>query len=78
MKQIFTPNHLVKLLYRETSDSEARALEAAVEESVELKEKYEALSRAFRELPRVRFNPSTASLEKILSHSAHMAIEEQA
>ena len=78
MKQTYTKNHLLKYLYRETSLSETLAIEEALVEDRNLFEELQGLKEAYSQLPKVKFNPSSSTIDKILSYSKQTALEEQA
>lgn len=78
MQQRFTPNQLVQYLYRETSISDTFAIEETLSEDVSTREEFELLSKAYRQLPKVKFNPSDQAVQNILRHSERTALTEQA
>ena len=75
MKQKFTPEQLVQYIYRETSAATTMAINESLREDWELQEEYRAMRRSFRELPKVTFQPSVATLQNILSYSSLTAVE---
>ncbi len=77
MEQTFTKSTLVKYLYGETSAVETIAIREALQENILLREKYEELRRAYDQLPRVKFNAKSATLQNILDYSKRTALEEQ-
>lgn len=78
MTQNFTPNHLIKYLYKETTASETLALEEAMTEDVELMEEFEGLLQGYQQLPKTNFNPAGSSIQNILRYSQRTALEKQA
>jgi hypothetical protein len=78
MKQTFTPNHLVKYLYNETSASEHLAINEALTSDLSLQESYNELLAAYQQLPKVSFSPSESSIQNILKYSNRTALEEHA
>ena len=78
MTSNFTPNHLIKYLYKEVSASETLAIEDALETNVELMEAYEGLLQGYQQLPKVSFNPGNSALQSILCYSQRTALEKQA
>ena len=78
MKQNFTPNHLIKYLYKETSASETLAINEALIENPVLLEEYEDLLNAYQQLPKVKFNASPSSMKNILGYSQRTTLEKQA
>lgn len=75
MKQKFTPNHLIKYLYKETSAVETLAISEALGEDNHLSEQYKKLASSFQQLPKVKFNPSPASIQNILKYSQQAIVE---
>ena len=78
MAKNFTPESLVRYIYRETSTSESLAIMDALQESYTLREEYDILYKAYKELPNVRFNPAKGCLKKILQYSRMAVVGEQA
>ncbi|GJM31515.1 MAG: hypothetical protein DHS20C18_05160 [Saprospiraceae bacterium] len=75
MKQNFTPNHLVKYLYRETTASETLAINEALNENFGLREEFEGLFQAYQQLPKVTFSPSPSAIQRILGYSERQTLE---
>jgi hypothetical protein len=69
MTQLFTPEDVILHLYGEISAEERQLLDQALREDYLLREEYRALQSARREIPRVHFNASKASLKAILEYS---------
>ena len=78
MTSNFTPNHLIKYLYKEVSASETLAIEEALDTNVALMEAYEDLLQGYQQLPKVSFNPGNAALQNVLRYSQRTALEKQA
>ena len=78
MKQNFTPNHLIKYLYKETSASETLAINEALNEDRVLMEEFEELFQAYQQLPKVTFSPSAATIQNILGYSELKTMEKHA
>ncbi len=74
MKQKFTPNHLVRYIYKETSVAESLAIEKALGEDWNLYEAYEELHKAYAQLPKVTFSPKPSSIRNILKYSAQSGV----
>lgn len=70
MKNTFTEELLLKYLYHETSPSETQAVESALDTDWHLRERYEALEMAYRNLPKVTFSPKQSTLQNILKYSS--------
>ena len=77
MKQNFTPNHLIKYLYKETSASETLAINEALTKDRALFEEYQEIMAAYQHLPKVKFNPTSSSIKNILGYSKHTTLEKQ-
>ena len=75
MTQKFTPQHLIKYIYKETSATETIAIAEALQEDWELNETYEELLEGYQELPQAKFRPSTSALNNILAYSQQTAVE---
>lgn len=65
----FTKNQLIKFLYRETDRTESQEIMDAMRYDVELKENFQELQSAYRQLPKVKFNASKSSLSAVLEYS---------
>lgn len=78
MQQNFTPNHLIQYLYHETNVCDTLAIEAGLEEDLALREEFETLTAAYRQLPKVKFSPSDQAIRNILRYSERTALTEQA
>ncbi len=74
----FTPELLVRYIYRETTTSETLAILDSLQDDYALREEYNILYKAYRELPKVRFNPAKVCLKRILHYSALNTVGEQA
>lgn len=77
MKQKFTPNHLVKFIYKETSAQEMLDIIDALNEDYILAEEYEALIEAYQALPKINKQPSRTSINNILDYSRHSRLQMQ-
>lgn len=78
MKHCFTPNHLVRYLYNEVSATERLDLEETLTQDYGLSEHYSELKAAYQQLPKVKFSPSAATLQEVLSYSERAALERHA
>lgn len=70
MKQIFTQNDLIRLVYKETTTIEKAAIEKAISEDWMLKEAYDEIFEAYKGLPKATFSPSSNCLNNILMYSS--------
>ncbi|MEM9918074.1 MAG: hypothetical protein AAF990_08260 [Bacteroidota bacterium] len=77
MKQEFTPEHLIKFIYKETSLAENVEINEALYNSNGLFESYESLMHCVGKLPKINLSPSARSIQNILSHSANTTVEPQ-
>ncbi|MBR9922322.1 MAG: hypothetical protein GYB31_15910 [Bacteroidetes bacterium] len=75
MKQVCTPELLIRDLYRETSASESIRLREAIAADPVARQDYEELRDSMLELPKVTFRPSPASIRNILKYSEATAVE---
>lgn len=73
MKQKITKNDLIRYIYKETSITETLAITEAISRDWELFEEYEVLMHSFQLLPKVKFDPSAATIQGILSYSQNSA-----
>ena len=78
MKQNFTPNHLIKYIYKETSASETLAINEAILEDPMLFDEYQDLLDAYQQLPKVKFSASPSAMKNILGYSQRTTLEKQA
>jgi|AVFP01.1.fsa_nt_gi hypothetical protein len=75
MKQRFTTEDLIRYIYRETTAAEAIAIGEAIESDPLLLEELEELLEAKRELPDVKFRPSSRSIDRILNYGEATTLE---
>ena len=78
MMQAFTPELLVKFLYKETTASETLAVNEALYKDPKLQAEYESLKQAHECLPKVKFKPSSNTLQQILRYSEQTAVQKTA
>ncbi len=74
MTKNYTIDDLVRLLYKEVSQTESALLQEELYADFELREDYNALLEASRELPRVSFSPRAKTIENILAYSRSTAM----
>ena len=77
MMQKFTPNDLIRFIYKETSASETLAIMDALAVDAELAATYEDLTNGFSQLPKVTFAPKASSISNILNYSKQTSFETQ-
>ncbi len=75
MGQNFTSDHLIQYLYKETSAADSMAIQEALLSNMALREEYDELFSAYRELPKVTFRPSPSALRNIMRYSERAAME---
>jgi hypothetical protein len=73
----FTPEDLLLYLYSETSPAQTAAITAALETDWSLREKFEELTAAQKELSFIKLSPSRKTTDNILNY-AEKAISENA
>lgn len=72
----FTPEDLLLYLYKETSDTETAAIEAALEKDWTLREKLNVLKASMRRLDRITESPRTQIVLNVLNYARERAAEE--
>lgn len=78
MTEKSTLNHLIKYLYHETSAAERLEISEALSTDRHLREEYNGLRAAYRQLPKVTFSPSDSALKSIVGYSRSAALESHA
>lgn len=73
--QKFTPNDLVRFIYKETSSAEMLMIMDALAEDDTLASCYESLAEGFQQLPRPQLTPSTKTIDSILHYSRQTSFE---
>lgn len=71
----FTPEDLLLYLYKETSDNETRAIEAALEKDWTLREKLGVLKASMDRLDKIVTSPRTEVVLNVLNHAREQATE---
>jgi len=71
----FTPEDLLLYLYKETSDQQTTAIEAALEKDWTLREKLNVLKASMQRLDKLTVSPRTETLLNVLSHAREQAAE---
>jgi hypothetical protein len=71
----FTPEDLLLYLYKETSPAQTAAITAALETDWSLREKFEELTTAQKELSVIKLSPARKTIDNILNY-AEKAISE--
>ncbi len=65
----FTPEDLLQFLYNETSTTQSAAIVAALESDWSLREKFEELTAAQKELKTLQLSPSRQTIDNILQYA---------
>ena len=78
MKQRFTSENLVKYLYQESSVSERLAVREALQSDESLRDVFQELVSGYQQLPKVKFNASAKTLQRILRYSERTAVGKEA
>jgi hypothetical protein len=73
MAQLYTTDHLVRFVYRETGILQSLEIENAVATDAEWSSAHQNLSTAKQALPQVLFAPRTKTINDILRYSAESA-----
>ncbi len=74
MQQNCTSDQLIQYLYHETSAADTMAVADALECNFELREEFEDLFHAYRELPKAHFGANPKVLKNILRYSELTAV----
>lgn len=72
----FTPEDLLLYLYKETSDQQTTAIEAALEKDWTLREKLAVLKASMQRLDKLTLAPRTEVVLNVLNHAREKATEE--
>lgn len=66
MKQSYTDNRIIKLIYGDCDLFERLETEYAIATNAAMREQYYTLYNAYRELPKVTFSPRKETIQAIL------------
>lgn len=72
----FTPEDLIRYLYKETSNKQTTAIEAALEKDWTLREKLNVLMKSMQRLDKLTVSPRTQVVLNVLNHAREQAAEE--
>jgi hypothetical protein len=75
MTILFTPEDLLRYLYKETSPEMSAAIEAALDEDWTLREKLDVLKASARNLDKIVESPRTEVITNILRYARETAAE---
>lgn len=71
----FTPENLLQYLYKETSNDETAAIEAALEKDWTLREKLAVLKASMQRLDKITTTPRTEVVLNVLNYAREKSIE---
>lgn len=71
----FTPEDLLQYLYKETSNEQTAAIEAALEKDWTLREKLSVLKASMQRLDKITVSPRTEVILNVLSHAREKSVE---
>ena len=72
----FTPEDLLQYLYKETSNNETAAIEAALQKDWTLREKLTVLKTSMQRLDKIVVSPRTEVVLNVLSYAREKSTEE--
>lgn len=72
----FTPEDLLLYLYKETSNKQVAAIEAALEKDWTLREKYNVLKTSINRLDKIVEAPRTEIVLNIINYAREKAVQE--
>ena len=73
---LFTPEDLLRYLYKESSPELTLAIEAALKEDWMLREKLEVLSSSVHSLDKIVVSPRQEVVNRVLSYARKTAVQE--
>lgn len=74
MKQSFTLNQCLRLLYQETSADESFMLRDLIRQNSTLKREFERMQETYQSLCQVQLSPRKESVARILKHHQDMEL----
>lgn len=66
---IYTPENMIRFLYKETSAEETAAIQQALETNWSFKEKFEVLKRAVGDLNTLHHSPRPSAVHALLKYA---------
>ncbi len=75
MVKNYTEKDLIRFIYKETSLRERMEIQEQINKDWSLREEYQLLLTAYKELPKVTFSPSKKAIQKILNFSKGYKME---
>ncbi len=76
MTEKFTPNHLIKFIYKETTLAETIAISEQLDADPIMAEQYHDLLEAYDQLPKVQFKPQQMTIQNILNFSKETSLHQ--
>ena len=73
---LFTPEDLLRYLYKESSPELTLAIEAALKEDWMLREKLQVLSSSVTSLDRIVVSPRAEVVERVMNYARKTAVQE--
>lgn len=66
---IFTPEHMIRYLYKETTAEESAAIQLALDTDWALREKFEILKNAVEGLSTIKYSPRPSVIQSLLRYA---------
>ncbi|MBX3254934.1 MAG: hypothetical protein KF862_12400 [Chitinophagaceae bacterium] len=66
---IYTPENMIRFLYKETTAEETAAIQLALDTDWSLREKFEVLKNAMEGLNTIKFSPRPSAIQSILAYA---------
>ncbi len=66
---IYTPENMIRFLYKETSAEETAAIQQALDTNWSYREKFEILERSIEDLNTLHHSPRPAAIRNLLSYA---------
>ncbi|MBX2925603.1 MAG: hypothetical protein KF746_25620 [Chitinophagaceae bacterium] len=66
---IYTPENMIRFLYKETTAEETAAIQLALDTDWSLREKFEVLKNAIEGLNTIKFSPRSSAVQSILAYA---------
>ncbi len=73
---LFTPEDLIRYLYKESSPELTLAIEAALKDDWMLREKLQVLSSSINSLDKIVVAPRAEVIERVMSYARKTAVQE--
>jgi len=74
MMHSFTTHQLIRYIYGEMTSTETMLIEEALTLDADLYDEYLRLKEGYRQLPKVKFNPTKKSINNILAYSQQTTV----